>query len=57
MIDGSRFPEARYAIARLLVLLAWHVLPKGAEWPKERLWGVNKSIEQTLENIRNGVSP
>lgn len=55
MIDGSRFPEARYSIARLFVLLAWRALPKHAEWPKERLWGVNKSIKQRLNNIRNGV--
>ena len=48
----SRFPEARYAIARLLVLLAWHALPRNADWPKERLWTVNSSIKTTLETFK-----
>lgn len=52
----SRFPEARYAIARLLVLLAWHALPKNADWPKERLWTVNSSIKQRLKLLRGASS-
>ncbi|MFS2326644.1 hypothetical protein U2P60_14710 [Brucella sp. H1_1004] len=56
MKPESKFPEARYAIARLFVLLAWHALPKNADWPKERLWTVNSSIKQRLKLLRSEAS-
>lgn len=56
MNTESKFPETRYAIARLLVLLAWHALPKNAVWPKERLWSVNSSIKQRLKLLRSEAS-
>lgn len=54
MSDGSRIPLARYAVARLLVLLAYLALPRGsnADWPRERLWWVNGSLKMSMNRLR-----
>jgi hypothetical protein len=48
----SRFPLTRYAVARFLVLLAMRVLPKDADWPRDRLHWVDDSLKMSLGRLK-----
>ena len=47
-------PYTRFALARLLVLLAMRLLPAD-DWAFERLWWVNDSLKMKLAALKRGA--
>lgn len=48
----TRFPHFRLALGRMFVLIAYSVLPGGADLQRRKLWRANRSIKCCIDGLR-----